>query len=568
MSMVFRVLKGSACRGIHHRLALEALAHLRGTDGALWRNLFLRHATTYLKGAKAPDTLFRDYKNHVLHVREGDWGGAPAAAREWYRRTVRALAQQDWKQAAWCAGVMSHYVLDPVNPFHTGQTEEQNVIHRAVEFSINKSYDMLQLILVQDLGGYPDVPVPQGNDWLEQMVRAGAKYANPHYETMVDHFSFNEAVRRPARGLDQEIKDISARLLGYGTVMLARILERAFMEAAVLPPRVGLGFTAIKAVAAAPVRKFLASMDREREHDAIRAMHREFRLTGKVRETLPEDDRMVRRLHAIEVLRAPLSSIDALWPRETGTAHGTGRPARETKKIKPVRAGKAATPKKETARIEPSVTLPAAPKDKPAAAMSIAERTRQVAARLAPARAPEPAKPAAKPAPVPATTMLQDDADPRLSHESPVERAPSIGPKTASRLTAIGIHTVDDLLQASPEDAANRLKFRHISARVIRDWQAQATLALAIPEMDSIAAQLLVAVGVRDIDDLGNADPDMLLNMLDEFCETPDGQRILRDATPPDEEELRGWIETAQDQQARDAEEDGDDSDEDERSAA
>ncbi|MFN9545161.1 MAG: DUF4332 domain-containing protein, partial [Alphaproteobacteria bacterium] len=175
------------------------------------------------------------------------------------------------------------------------------------------------------------------------------------------------------------------------------------------------------------------------------------------------------------------------------------------------------------------------------------------------------------PAPVPVTATHEDDADARLSHESPVELAPSIGPKTASRLTAIGIHTVEDLLQASPEDAANRLKCKHISARVIRDWQAQATLALAIPEMDSIAAQLLVAVGVRDIDDLGNADPDMLLNMLDEFCETPDGQRILRDATPPDDEELRGWIETAQEQQARDAEEDdaeGEDGDEDERNAA
>jgi predicted flap endonuclease-1-like 5' DNA nuclease len=337
---------------------------------------------------------------------------------------------------------------------------------------------------------------------------------------------------------------------------------------------VGLGFDTLAAVIASPMRRLLAGFDSERERDVVRAMYREFRLTGKVRETLPEDDRMVRRLHAIEVLRAPLSSIDALWPRETGTAHGTGRPARVTKKIKPARPGKAAAAKKETARIEPSVTLPVEPKAKPAQAMSIAERTRQVAARLAPARPAEPvkpqaAKPAPAPAPIPEPIELEDEADIRLSHESPVELAPSIGPKTASRLTAIGIHTVEDLLQASPEDAANRLKFKHISARVIRDWQAQATLALAIPEMDSIAAQLLVAVGVRDIDDLGNADPDMLLNMLDEFCETPDGQRILRDATPPDDEELRGWIETAQEQQARDADEDeGEDSDEDERNAA
>jgi predicted flap endonuclease-1-like 5' DNA nuclease len=173
-----------------------------------------------------------------------------------------------------------------------------------------------------------------------------------------------------------------------------------------------------------------------------------------------------------------------------------------------------------------------------------------VAARLAPARAAETLKPAQRPVIEPP----DDETELRLSHESPVELAPSIGPKTASRLTAIGIHTVEDLLQASPEDAATRLKFKHISARVIRDWQSQATLALAIPELDSIAAQLLVAVGVREIDDLANADPDMLLNMLDEFCDTPDGQRLLRDAAPPDEDELRGWIEAAQEQQQADDE--------------
>jgi hypothetical protein len=40
---------------------------------------------------------------------------------------------------------------------------------------MSKSYDTLQLILTGP-GGYPDVPVPQNNDWLEQMVRAGAKW--------------------------------------------------------------------------------------------------------------------------------------------------------------------------------------------------------------------------------------------------------------------------------------------------------------------------------------------------------------------------------------------------------
>lgn len=549
MSMLLRLLKSSACRSNHHRLAVDALVHLRGTDGELWRNLFLHHHVEYLKGAKAPDDVFKDFKNHVLHVREGDWGGAPAAAREWYRRTVRALAQQDWPQAVYSAGVMSHYVVDPVQPFHTGQTEEEGIIHRAVEWSLSQTYDKLQLILVQDLDGYPDVPVPSGNDWLEQMVKAGAKLSNPHYETLIDHYNFALGVKKPELGLDQEIKDVVARLIGHATVMLARILERAFAEAAVVPPKVGLTLDTIVAAIKAPIQKVLAALDNEKDKDLVRAMYNEYRRTGKVRETLPEDDRLVRKLHAMEVLRVPLSTVDAAWPRETGTAHGTGRPARDTKKAKAQPKTKPAKAK----RIEPVVALSETQVVKPTKAAAPVPSAKPVAAAPA-VRVAEAPKPAAAPTP-----------PGRLSHESPVELAPSIGPKTASRLTAIGIHTVEDLLQAEPEEAATRLKFKHINARLIRDWQAQAELACSIPGMGSIAAQLLVAVGVRDPEDLANADPEMLINMMDEFCDSAEGQRMLRDSPPPDEDKLRAWIEAAQDMQA---EADEGEEDEEDRNAA
>jgi predicted flap endonuclease-1-like 5' DNA nuclease len=553
MSMLLRLLKSSACRSNHHRLAVDALVHLRGTDGELWRNLFLHHHVEYLKGAKAPDEVFKDFKNHVLHVREGDWGGAPAAAREWYRRTVRALAQQDWSQAVYSAGVMSHYVVDPVQPFHTGQTEEEGIIHRAVEWSLSQTYDQLQMILVQDLDGYPDVPVPSGNDWLEQMVKAGAKLSNPHYETLIDHYNFALGVKKPELGLDQEIKDVVARLIGHATIMLARILERAFAEAAVVPPKVGLTLDTIVAAIKAPIQKVLAALDNEKDKDLVRAMYNEYRRTGKVRETLPEDDKLVRKLHAMEVLRVPLSTIDAAWPRETGTAHGTGRPTRDTKKAK-AQAKPQAKPKPAKAkRIEPLVELPETQVIKPAKAAAPAAKP----AAAAPARLTEALKAAAAATP-----------PGRLSHESPVELAPSIGPKTASRLTAIGIHTVEDLLQAEPEEAATRLKFKHINARLIRDWQAQAELACSIPGMGSIAAQLLVAVGVRDPEDLANADPEMLINMMDEFCDSADGQRMLRDSPPPDEDKLRAWIVAAQDMQAEADEDEEDEGDEEDRNAA
>ncbi|MBP6013610.1 MAG: DUF4332 domain-containing protein [Alphaproteobacteria bacterium] len=511
MSLLFRLVMNSACRSNHHRLAVDALRHLKGDNAELWRNLFLHHHKELLEGAKAPDEVFKDFKNHVLHVREGDWGGAPAAAREWYRRTVRALQIKDWSQAVYCAGVMSHYAVDPVQPFHTGQTEEENTIHRAVEWSFSKSYAKLQQILEIDLGGHPEVQVPGGNDWLEQMVRNGAKTSNPHYETVVDHYNFAAGVKNPEAGLDQELKDIVAKLLGYASIMLARIFERAFAEAAVAPPKVSLTLDTFFAAMKVPVNAVLKQIANAGERMLVARMYEEFQKTGKLRATLPDDDKVVRELHANEVLKKPLSTLDAQWPRETGTAHGTGAPARVTKR----KVVKAAKPKME-------------PKPAPVAK-----------AKAAPAAKPAPAtteKPAALAAQGPRV---------RLTLDAPVEEAPSIGAKTASRLSVAGIRTVKDLLSASPDGAAAQIKFKHISASVIRDWQSQAELACTVPNMTSVAAQLLVAAAVRDADDLANADGDMLLNMIEEFCETGDGQRVLRDANPPTREDIDKWIAAA-----------------------
>jgi hypothetical protein len=122
MSLLYAVVFASRCRSNHHRLAVDALRHLQSADAEHWRTLLLHYHDEYLKGAKAPDEVFKDFKNHVLHVRDGDWGGAVEACEEWYRRTVRALAAKDWRQAAWSAGVLSHYYVDPIQPFHTHQT--------------------------------------------------------------------------------------------------------------------------------------------------------------------------------------------------------------------------------------------------------------------------------------------------------------------------------------------------------------------------------------------------------------------------------------------------------------
>ena len=81
MNLLFHIVYAAHASGTHHKLALDALRRLEGMDADMWQRLFLRHAKLYLEGAKAPDSEFKDFKNHVLHTRDGYWGGAPEKVR-------------------------------------------------------------------------------------------------------------------------------------------------------------------------------------------------------------------------------------------------------------------------------------------------------------------------------------------------------------------------------------------------------------------------------------------------------------------------------------------------------
>ena len=146
MSLLFRVLYAAHANGTHHKLALDALNHMERGDAEAWRRVFLKHAKLYLEGSKAPDVSFKDFKNHVLHIGGLVLGRRPGESRGVVRHTVAALREQRWADAVYAAGVLSHYYTDPIHPFHTGQTEAENSIHRAVEWTINRSYNALRTI--------------------------------------------------------------------------------------------------------------------------------------------------------------------------------------------------------------------------------------------------------------------------------------------------------------------------------------------------------------------------------------------------------------------------------------
>lgn len=487
MSLLLTVVSASRCRSTHHRLAVDALRHLRSPDAEDWRDLLLHYHKEYLEGAKAPDDEFKDFKNHVLHVRDKDWGGAIEACEEWYRRTVAALKKKEWDQAAWSAGVMSHYYVDPLQPFHTHQTEEEGVIHRAVEWSFNKSYKTF--IAMVEKAGYPDIEAPTTPNWISEMVRAGACASNLHYETIIEHYDFAKGVKDPPAGLDQDLRDAIAPLVGHAIIGLSRILDRAFEEAAVKPAKVGGTLQAMFLTMEMPIQAVLKGIDDAAARKEVEAQFEEFRRTGKVRTTLGEDDKVVRSLYAAEVLKTPLSSLDAKWPRETGAKSG--------KKEEPK-----ALPKPKTPRAALPEGAPLAKKDK-------------------------------------ATPKFMLDGN------APVEKAPSIGPKTAKRLEAAGVRTIADLLACSPDDAQKEIGARHINAQVIRDWQAQALIACTVPGIKSREAQALVACDVRDAQELAARDAGELCEAIAQWGLSEEGARAWGSAAAPTPDDVATWIERA-----------------------
>ena len=308
MSLLERVIIAHRCRSTHHYIAMDALPLLSGPDAEKWRKLMLVHNEELLKGAKAPDAVFKDFKNHVLHVGEGEWGGARDAAMTWYAEAVGHLQEKKWDKAIYALGVMSHYYADPIQPFHTGQTEEEGAIHRAVEWSIAKSRDVIKARI--DEMGYPEIEAGEGVGFVSDMVRAGAEKSHPHYHTLIDHYNLDVGVKNPPAGLDQTLIDIISELVAYATAGLSVLYSRAFAEAGVAAPNTHITVPGYLSTLDIPIHWVAKKLDNAADKRIVTKMYREFKKTGKVIKTLPDDDKAIRKAHARQVMRRPLKELD------------------------------------------------------------------------------------------------------------------------------------------------------------------------------------------------------------------------------------------------------------------
>ena len=127
-----------------------------------------------------------------------------------------------------------------------------------------------------------------------------------------------------------------------------------------------------------------------------------------------------------------------------------------------------------------------------------------------------------------------------------IEAAPSIGPKTGARFEAIGVHTISDFLKITAESLAEKLNYKRLSAKVVRQYQNQTRLVCRIPNLRGHDAQLLVGCGVIEAEELASMRPEILFAKVAPFSNTKEGLKIIRNGKKPDLEEITDWISFAQ----------------------
>jgi len=545
MSIVHTILRATHAKGTHHYLALDALKHMAGADAAAWERVFLKHIAVYVEGSKAPDDTFKDFVNHVLHPRDGYWGGAPVKAGEWYGDLVAALGKQDWQAAAYAAGVLSHYALDPLMPLHTAQSEAENNVHAAVEWTVNRSYADLARMAELEYG-HIKISKPEGDNWLAVLICQGADKATLHYETLLTHYDIKRGVVEPTEGLDYVGQRAVADMIAHAVRLFAVVLDAAIQEANVAPPDINLMGDVVASIASWPRAKLSKRARDAEERVAIEAMYDELIRTGQVVQNLAPGEKEVRTRYEAEVVAKrekvkpsnvfPLPQRAARKPRT-----GEAPPAEVVDLRKPVTA-EAAKPAAAVTALEP-----ATPAAAPAEITAAPAVTPPPAAAIIPLREASTAPPLLRPA-----TSASVPSVPRMAHdrvhlkaEDPIVDAPSIGPKTAARLNEVGIDTVEDFLRAHPIALAARIEVPSITPEVLSAWQDQARLVCAVPGLRGTGAQLLVGAGYATLDALADSDEATLCADVLRYAVTPSGQRILRDGPPPDIEKIKGWVAAA-----------------------
>ena len=498
MNTIVAILRAAHCKSIHHFFAIDALDEVSSERGKSLANLLLANYSDYLQGAKDPDTVFKDFENHVLHVRDGYWGGAAKTAERWLEKSYTQLNAGNWKEAAYAIGVLSHYFTDPFMPLHTQQSPRESIFHRPLEWSVCCAYQSIFKIASED-SGLESFPISTDKGWLTDGIIRGATMANRFYDPLMDDYDMKESGKHPELALSLDSKRSLARIFTWVLTAWGNAIDRIANDVSVSLPKLSLALPTLLAGVQIPGKKILAAMDTSQQRFEVERILDEFQRTGNVVRNLTAEQKTVIKV----------------------------RKDRPELRLNPGDVQRAISSELFKQQID-------SPKPKPKPV------------------APMPIKDASPPAP-PNRAVRIDTPEPKektatrtqLNAGSPIVEAPAIGPKTAARLEAIGMTTIQDLLSHDAEKIAIELKTKWITARLVSQWQAQARLACQIERLSASGAGLLVMAGIESADDLAQRDPTKTHAMLQAVAESAEGKRLLREQGPPPLKTVQRWAEAA-----------------------
>lgn len=515
MEKLLKILRAAHCRSTHHFFAVDAIPMVQTDAGKRLAGWLLRHHNRYLTGAKDPDTRFRDFQNHVIHVNDGYWGGAPRVAHQWYDRLLRYLREERMSDAAHAAGVLSHYFTDPIMPLHTAQSSREAVLHRPIEWSITKSYEAIYQLWKDDEMRVV-FQLSDGPGWLGEAILHAARYANRKYDRLMDNYRLDLGVKDPPAGLNAESRSGLAELFGLSITGWARVIERAALDAEQRSgrplPSTSLTLPMLMATVRVPDRLWLRRIESFSERTEIKALVDEFRETGKLIENLPAEIDIKQRV--TKVYQDELRYRDQRRRQIESTATVVAVQNDQT------------TPKTTTDPVNDQTTDQQEPATIPFTRIDTAQTNPFAAVKGR-------------------TIKSQPIFRFRLERSDDLVDAPSIGPKTAKRFAKIGIITVADFLIGDATEMSGRLATRWITVQRVKDWQAHATLMCTLPEMLARDTQVLAGAGYRTADSVAAANDVKLHAAISKFAVTTDGKRYLRRSTAPTLKEVQLYIQNA-----------------------
>ncbi len=468
------ILKRFASRSTHHWLALKATENLDEPC----KTALLYYVKDLLKGAKDPDDTLHDWYNHIFHP--PSYGGALKRIKELYGELIEKLKKEDWKSATYLLGLISHYISDPMNPLHTGQTKEEAKIHKLYEFGTFKKNTIYDAeIKVEDLSfDMSELDKVLTTNWLK---------SHGEYFNVLENYDASKGYQfHWDKGINEKLDKINKELLGKSVSLILAIWKNALKEANVNCPKKSLKLKTLVAALKTPLFIIGRWLNNRYMKKVTKAMKKELKEKGEVYESLPPDDKGL-----VEEFKKLEEQGKLKMRREEGI--------KISKPIEPVKAIKYKEEKKE----EP---------EKP----KIEEKTG------------EPKQAGGK------TRKLR-----YLKLDDPIEDAPEIGTKTGEKLRSIGIKKISDLLEKPTKEIIDAYPGRKPGEETVERWKTMTKMMTEIPNLRVKDVTYLYYAGIKNREDLEKITMNALKEKIERFLGTKKGEQIKNRHGEPDYERIK-----------------------------